>query len=196
MPLFFFISGYLYRDKELSFKMLLEKNSKKLLFPYIFFGICGYVLWLLEMKPNLLNDALKPLKALFWMNTENMPIAGALWFLTAMFFLNLAYPFLFKCGILVQGVIVSFCLIVGLFLYQVFGVRLPFALDVAFVGLFFFHVGNRYKKYERGTLAGRQQKLNRHMHDLFKLIDDLNAVAIVTNQVMANPGVLRVNGYQ
>ena len=42
----------------------------------------------------------------------------------------------------------------------------------------------------RGTLAGRQQKLNRHMHDLFKLIDDLNAVAIVTNQVMANPGVL------
>ena len=149
MPLFFFISGYLYRDKELSFKMLLEKNSKKLLFPYIFFGICGYVLWLLEMKPSLLNDALKPLKALFWMNTENMPIAGALWFLTAMFFLNLAYPFLFKCGILVQGAIVSFCLIVGLFLYQGFGVRLPFALDVAFVGLFFFHVGNRYKKYEQ-----------------------------------------------
>lgn len=149
MPLFFFISGYLYRDKELSFKMLLEKNSKKLLFPYIFFGICGYVLWLLEMKPSLLNDALKPLKALFWMNTENMPIAGALWFLTAMFFLNLAYPFLFKCGILVQGAIVSFCLIVGLFLYQGLGIRLPFALDVAFVGLFFFHVGNRYKKYEQ-----------------------------------------------
>ena len=42
----------------------------------------------------------------------------------------------------------------------------------------------------RGTLAGRQQKLNRHMHDLFKLIDDLNAVAIVTNQVMSNPGAI------
>lgn len=42
----------------------------------------------------------------------------------------------------------------------------------------------------RGTLAGRQQKLNRHMHDLFKLVDDLNAVAIVTNQVMANPAAL------
>lgn len=42
----------------------------------------------------------------------------------------------------------------------------------------------------RGTLAGRQQKLNRHMHDLFKLIDELNAVAIVTNQVMSNPGLL------
>ena len=28
------------------------------------------------------------------------------------------------------------------------------------------------------------------MHDLFKLIDSLNAVGIVTNQVMASPGVL------
>lgn len=42
----------------------------------------------------------------------------------------------------------------------------------------------------RGTLAERQQKLNRHMHDLFKLVDDLNAVALVTNQVMSNPAAL------
>ena len=42
----------------------------------------------------------------------------------------------------------------------------------------------------RGTLAGRQQKLNRHMHDLFKLIDSLNAVGLVTNQVMSNPAAL------
>jgi len=42
----------------------------------------------------------------------------------------------------------------------------------------------------RGTLAGRQQKLNRHMHDLFKLIDNLNAVGLVTNQVMSNPAAL------
>lgn len=41
----------------------------------------------------------------------------------------------------------------------------------------------------RGTLAARQQKLNRHMHDLFKLVDEHNAVALVTNQVMSNPAV-------
>jgi DNA repair protein RadA len=40
----------------------------------------------------------------------------------------------------------------------------------------------------RGTLATRQQKLNRHMHELFKLVDEHNAVALVTNQVMSNPG--------
>jgi DNA repair protein RadA len=41
----------------------------------------------------------------------------------------------------------------------------------------------------RGTLAPRQQKLNRHMHDLFRLIDEYNAIALVTNQVMSNPAV-------
>ena len=41
----------------------------------------------------------------------------------------------------------------------------------------------------RGTLAARQQKLNRHMHDLFKLLDEHNAVGLVTNQVLSNPAV-------
>jgi len=42
----------------------------------------------------------------------------------------------------------------------------------------------------RGTLAGRQQKLNRHMHALQRLSDLNNLAVIVTNQVMANPGLL------
>lgn len=42
----------------------------------------------------------------------------------------------------------------------------------------------------RGTLASRQQKLNRHMHTLQRLSDLHNLVVIVTNQVMANPGLL------
>ncbi len=39
----------------------------------------------------------------------------------------------------------------------------------------------------RGTLAERQQKLNRHMHDLQKLAGLNNAAVIVTNQVSAKP---------
>ncbi len=41
----------------------------------------------------------------------------------------------------------------------------------------------------RGTLAERQQKLNRHMHDIFKLCDEYNAIGLVTNQVQSNPAV-------
>ena len=39
----------------------------------------------------------------------------------------------------------------------------------------------------RGTLATRQQKLNKHMHQLLKLADLYNMVVLVTNQVMAKP---------
>ncbi|MCQ8894783.1 MAG: DNA repair and recombination protein RadA [Methanolinea sp.] len=41
----------------------------------------------------------------------------------------------------------------------------------------------------RGTLAARQQKLNRHLHDLFRIVDEHNAVGLVTNQVLSNPAV-------
>lgn len=39
----------------------------------------------------------------------------------------------------------------------------------------------------RGMLADRQQKLNRHMHDLQKLSDIYNLAVVVTNQVMVRP---------
>ena len=39
----------------------------------------------------------------------------------------------------------------------------------------------------RGTLAERQQKLNRHMHQLGKLANTNNICVYVTNQVMAKP---------
>ncbi|MGB3907883.1 MAG: DNA repair and recombination protein RadA [Methanomethylovorans sp.] len=39
----------------------------------------------------------------------------------------------------------------------------------------------------RGTLADRQQKLNKHLHDIQRFGDLNNAVVLVTNQVMAKP---------
>ncbi len=41
----------------------------------------------------------------------------------------------------------------------------------------------------RGTLADRQQKLNRHMHTVQKAADLNNLSVVVTNQVMARPDV-------
>ncbi|MFH0956666.1 MAG: DNA repair and recombination protein RadA [Candidatus Aenigmatarchaeota archaeon] len=42
----------------------------------------------------------------------------------------------------------------------------------------------------RGTLADRQQKLNRHLHQLQKMADMYNAAVYMTNQVMSRPDVL------
>ncbi|MCK4729982.1 MAG: DNA repair and recombination protein RadA [Candidatus Aenigmarchaeota archaeon] len=42
----------------------------------------------------------------------------------------------------------------------------------------------------RGELAPRQQKLNRHLHELQKLSEVSNLAVYVTNQVMSNPAVM------
>jgi DNA repair protein RadA len=42
----------------------------------------------------------------------------------------------------------------------------------------------------RGELAGRQQKLNRHLHKLQRLGDVYNIAVYITNQVMARPDVM------
>ncbi|WP_313692983.1 DNA repair and recombination protein RadA [Halorarum halobium] len=39
----------------------------------------------------------------------------------------------------------------------------------------------------RGQLADRQQKLNKHLHDLMRVGDLYNSVVLVTNQVASNP---------
>lgn len=41
----------------------------------------------------------------------------------------------------------------------------------------------------RGTLADRQQRLNKHMHALLKVADKYNVAVYVTNQVMSKPDV-------
>ena len=42
----------------------------------------------------------------------------------------------------------------------------------------------------RGTLADRQQKLNRHLHSLQRMADVYNLAVYVTNQVMSRPDVM------
>ena len=42
----------------------------------------------------------------------------------------------------------------------------------------------------RGELAGRQQKLNKHLHQLQRLADAYNLAIYITNQVMSRPDVL------
>jgi len=42
----------------------------------------------------------------------------------------------------------------------------------------------------RGTLANRQQKLNRHLHQLQRMADVYNLAVYVTNQVMSRPDIL------
>jgi len=46
----------------------------------------------------------------------------------------------------------------------------------------------RAEKIGRGELASRQQLLNKHMHDIIRVIDMHNLFCFVTNQVSSSPG--------
>jgi DNA repair protein RadA len=45
----------------------------------------------------------------------------------------------------------------------------------------------------RGELASRQQRLNKHLHQLLKIADIYNLVVVVTNQVQSDPGTFYGN---
>lgn len=63
------------------------------------------------------------------------------------------------------------------------GVPIKLIIVDSLMGLF------RSEYAGRGSLAARQQKLNRHLHDLQRLADRYNIAVYLTNQVMSKPDV-------
>ena len=94
MPLFFLASGFLYRCRG-SFSLYVKKKVRTLLVPYILFGLLFCIIWtpvqLLRGEP-LFDLAFH----LFLMNSEGIPIGGALWFLTAFFFAAVLFDLIFR----------------------------------------------------------------------------------------------------
>lgn len=142
MPMFFIISGLLYSKKteqQLSTVAFFKKKAKSLLLPYCVLGIIHYLIWI-----SLYGFSLEPLKFLFFLNTEKgMPIAGALWFLTALFISETLYFVLDRYS---RNRIVFICSVVLLSLFgtmarMLLPFTLPLALSAGFVGVGLFGIG-------------------------------------------------------
>lgn len=148
MPMFFIVSGFFSHTAE-NFKDLRKKilkNVKKLMVPYFLWGIIHSVLYLILYYEN---ENFSSILNLVWFNTDSLPIAGALWFLTALFFADLIYGFIavifvkkktwFYISILI---IASLGTVLNLF----WQLRLPWSLDAAFVGSGFLLIGYFLRK--------------------------------------------------
>jgi len=86
------------------------------------------------------------LKHIFFINTDGLPIAGALWFLTSLFFVYIIYYFVSKIKAELQkNILVIILVCIGYIVPKYF--RLPFALDTALVGIGLFHLGSLFKRY-------------------------------------------------
>lgn len=146
MPMFFLISGFLYKRTDMSFGDFFRKKSKSLIIPYLFFSCFHYIIWIFIhiMKNPSGGGLLLPLRSIIFINTDGMPIAGALWFLTALFFCECIYYFIDK--IKVRNIKIVVIIIITLLGYIIpFYFRLPFALDVSLIGIGLFEIGIIFK---------------------------------------------------
>lgn len=143
MPLFFIVTGFFYKKRDMS--DLFKRRFKTLIVPYFFFGMAQVILYF------IINKSFDPfaLRLLFFDNTtgEGIPIAGALWFLTAMFFAEIFYNAIQH--IRVDGwlrlAIIIIVSVAGMVLAQYLPFRLPWGLDAAMVSVGLIHFGTLLK---------------------------------------------------
>lgn len=146
MPMFYLISGFLYRKSDLSFKGFIKKKARSLLLPYIVFAIFHLAIWYILLFVFKKDITLQPLINIFTFNTENMPISGALWFLTSLFFVDTIYFMIDmfgnkKCRYMIVIIFSLLGCIIPLYF------RLPWALDTSLMAIGLYAVGSISKKY-------------------------------------------------
>ena len=144
MPMFFVISGYFYKPQP--FGTLLVKRFSTLLLPYLVFGLFHvglYFVYTGGIDPHAFY-------LLFWENTAEtgVPIAGALWFLTAMFLSELLFWGLqnLKLSLMPTTLIAAVIAVAGMVIAKYLPFRLPWAMDAALTGVGLYQIGRLLKE--------------------------------------------------
>lgn len=169
--------SFLYRDtfiekKILRFASILPRKKRSLLLPYILTGVICYGVWLIwqvHQQDQGIIHLLKSAYHLLWINTDGLPIAGALWFLTALFLCNILYFALDRwiADIRIFTVVILAIALAGNLLPLLLSHRLPWAMDTAFVGMGLYHAARLLHSFEKRNVFG--------MNTLF----DMNIVQIL-----------------
>lgn len=143
MPLFFFISGFLFNEsnKEIGIKRFVLKKTKSFIVPYLFFGIIDFViLYIVSRKFSIQNIMI----TFLYSNHNNFPISGALWFLFCLYIVEIIFFLLrTKLSDTRLALVIAITAIVG----NILPVQLPLSLDTAMVGLGLFGVGYFLRHY-------------------------------------------------
>lgn len=152
MPLFFMISGYLYRsNSNITFKETIRRRASKLLYPYYVFGVLIIIFNTLKnfYKDNNLSIGLpKRIIALLYGNfiwENNSEYIGTLWFLAALFWVNIIFYYFNKIN--KNSLKIIFMLLIctlGFVIDEILSyerIRLPCCIDIALVAFGFSAIG-------------------------------------------------------
>ena len=164
MPLFFILSGYLFREGHRA-KEFGAKKTRTLIIPYVFYFLLGLgVSWLIpEWRESLTWEGIR---SDLWLATPNTVHNSSIWFLVCLFLVQLIFWIVEKFHILIQVSLLSILYIVGTYAVQhkqIWGwnQRLPFNIEVVPAAIMFFAIGFYLKKLHiiEKMLKCRQFKL-------------------------------------
>lgn len=133
MPLFFFLSGLFILHKDITFKGFVVQKAKSLLFPCLIFGI---ILTTFSTVLDIIkHDDSIPYGLRYvglFINTRHNPFPGSLWFLPALFLVELLVYCLHKLSYNKKYMIIGSIIlaIIGLIINHFYGKGLPWSLDI------------------------------------------------------------------
>lgn len=148
MPLFFALSGYVFKGSD-SFWLFLKKKAKTLLLPFLGFFLLGLIVTLLVpvWKQGL---SLAGLKNDLWLADPNAVHNSSIWYLVCLFFVALLFYFISKLPAPVQFLCLLLSYVLGIrysrqpFVFMGYA-RLPLNFDVLPVAVVFYALGHYAK---------------------------------------------------
>ncbi len=149
MPLFFLLSGYLFKPKHL-IKEYLVKKSINLILPYISFLIIIGITYNFETFSNTsFKEALPHLKILILGGSLLKGPLGVFWFITCLYFTQQIYNLILCKFDLLNTHLISAFLLVLAYINQYFfnEIFVPYAFNVCLFSIPIFHIGYLLKKY-------------------------------------------------
>jgi acyltransferase len=148
MPLFFFLSGIVFKEQFGSFFSLIKKSFKQILIPYFLFAALTYLFWFIKEPTthNTLNDFLYQIYGIFYGNGNNgfLYFNVALWFLPCLFITKIAFALLTRVTLSNKMLVAALALLslIGYTLSSYFSfLKLPFGIEIAFTAIAFFGAG-------------------------------------------------------
>ncbi len=150
LPLFFLISGYLY--KKVPFPVFLQNKINRILIPYIFFFLISWLFFLTLILTGFDNASLSR-------HIRNLPYVfvgiekdggnGPIWFLACLFSMAILYSLMdnyirnrYRFNIII--LILTFSGILCL----KFNIHLPYRTEIACMSVLFYHIGHWAKKMD------------------------------------------------
>ncbi len=156
MPLFFFLSGIVFKENFPSYWGFVKKSFKTILLPYLLFAVLTYFFWFLKEHTthNTMHDFLEQVYGILYGNGNlgYLYFNVALWFLPCLFLARIGFAAITRVSTQMRFLIP---LLIGLSIigyvlssYYSF-LKLPFGMETAFTAIVFFGLGFLFKKKEK-----------------------------------------------